>query len=141
VRTERSDGERAFMTEPALRKALVVDDQPMLGKAIRRMLVNFDVTVVGDARDACTRIEHGERFDVIISDLMMPFMNGMDLHAAIARVAPEQVARMIFMTGGAFTPQARDFFDQVGCPTLEKPFERATLLTTIETLLELRGDR
>jgi CheY-like chemotaxis protein len=129
------------MTEPASRKALVVDDQPMLGKAIRRMLAGFDVTVLGDAREAFMLIEEGERFDVIISDLMMPFMNGMDLHAAIARIAPDQVARMIFMTGGAFTPQARDFFDQISCPMLEKPFERATLLAAIEDLLTLRGDR
>jgi CheY-like chemotaxis protein len=129
------------MTDGVLHKALVVDDQPMVGKAIRRMLAGFDVTVVGDAREAFTRVEHGERFDVIISDLTMPFMNGMDLHAALARIAPEQVARMILMTGGAFTPQTRAFFDEVRCPTLEKPFERAALLAAIERLLELRGDR
>lgn len=125
----------AAVTELVPRKILVVDDQPMLAKAIRRMLAGHDVTVAGGARDALIKLEAGERYDVIISDLMMPGMSGMELHAAIATLAPEQLARMVFMTGGAFTPQARVFFDEVGCPTLEKPFDRAGLLAVIETLL------
>ncbi len=99
------------------------------------MLAGHDVTVAGGARDALTKLEAGERYDVIISDLMMPGMSGMELHAAIATLAPEQVARMVFMTGGAFTPQARTFFEEVGCPTLEKPFDRAGLLAAIDSLL------
>jgi two-component system NtrC family sensor kinase len=122
------------VTEPAPRKILVVDDQPMLAKAIRRMLSGHDVTLTGDARDALLKIESGERFDAIVSDLMMPFMSGMDLHKAVAQVAPDQVKRMVFMTGGAFTPEAREFFEQVSCPTLEKPFDRAALLAVLEPL-------
>lgn len=99
------------------------------------MLTGHDVTVIGDAREALAKVEGGERFDVIISDLMMPGMTGMELHDAIARIAPEQVRKMVFMTGGAFTPQARDFFDQVGCPTLEKPFDKAGLLAVIGSLI------
>ena len=123
------------MTDPLPRKILVVDDQPMLAKAIRRMLSGHDVSVVGGARDALAKLEAGERYDVIISDMMMPGMTGMELHAAITVLAPEQVKRMVFMTGGAFTPQARRFFDEVGSPTLEKPFDRAGLLAVIDTLL------
>jgi len=117
------------------RKILIVDDQPMLAKAIRRMLVGHDVTVVGAAEDALAKIEAGDRFDVIISDLMMPGMTGMELHGAIAKVAPEQTARMVFMTGGAFTDQARAFFEKVGSPTLEKPFDKAGLLAVIDALI------
>ncbi len=123
------------MTDVTPRKILVVDDQPMLAKAIRRMLAGHDVTVVGSAQDALAKLEGGERYDVILSDLMMPGMSGMDLHAAIGKLAPEQVTRMVFMTGGAFTPEARAFFDEVGCPTLEKPFDRAGLRAVIDTLL------
>jgi CheY-like chemotaxis protein len=125
----------ATVSEPAPRKILVVDDQPMLAKAIRRMLSGHDVTVAGGARDALTMLEGGARYDVIISDLMMPGMSGMELHAAITALAPEQVTRMVFMTGGAFTPQALAFFDEVGCPTLEKQFDRAGLLAVIDNLL------
>lgn len=122
------------MTVPVARKILVVDDQPMLAKAIRRMLSAHEVTVAGDAREALQKIQAGERYDAIVSDLMMPFMSGMDLHKAVAEIAPDQVKRMVFMTGGAFTPEAREFFEQVSCPTLEKPFDRAALLALLEPL-------
>jgi CheY-like chemotaxis protein len=119
----------------SLRKILVVDDQPMLAKAIRRMLSGHDVTVVGSGREAFAKVEAGERYDVIITDLMMPGMTGMELHAELAKLAPEQIRKMVFMTGGAFTAESRAFFDAVGCPTLEKPFDKAGLLAVIDGLL------
>jgi CheY-like chemotaxis protein len=119
----------------ARRKILVIDDQPTLAKAIRRMLGDHDVTVAGSGREALDKIEAGERYDLILSDLMMPEISGMDLHATLGTVAPEQVSKMVFMTGGAFTNQARDFFEQVPNPTIEKPFDRAGLLAVINGLL------
>lgn len=107
----------------------------MLAKAIRRMLAGFDVTVVEGAREAMATLQEGQRFDVILSDLMMPFMNGMELYKAIVALAPEQASRMVFMTGGAFTPETRTFFDEVGCTTLEKPFDKAGLLAAIDPLV------
>ena len=59
----------------------------------------------------------------------------MDLHAAIGQVAPDQVEKMVFMTGGAFTGSARQFFEQVPNPTIEKPFDKAALLAIIATFL------
>jgi CheY-like chemotaxis protein len=123
------------MSGPPSRRILVVDDQPLLTKAIRRMLSAHDVTVAASATEALAKIEAGARYDLIITDLMMPGMTGMDLHAAIERAAPEQTSRMVFMTGGAFTPEARDFFDQAGVRAIEKPFDRAGLLAVIEPLL------
>jgi CheY-like chemotaxis protein len=60
---------------------------------------------------ALQRITAGERFDIIVCDLMMPQMTGMDLHAALTRAAPDQAARMVFLTGGAFTERARRFLE------------------------------
>lgn len=107
----------------------------MLGKAIKRMLGDHDVTLVTSGREALTAIEQGSRFDVILSDLMMPEISGMDLHDAIAKVAPDQVEKMVFMTGGAFTPAARAFFEHVANPTIEKPFDKAGLLSVIDAFL------
>jgi CheY-like chemotaxis protein len=117
------------------RRILVIDDQPTLTKAIRRMLAAYDVTTVGSALEALAKFEAGERYDVILSDLMMPEMSGMDLHAALLRIAPDQVGRMVFMTGGAFTNSAKAFFDQVANPTIEKPFDRAALVAVLQPLL------
>jgi CheY-like chemotaxis protein len=114
---------------------MVVDDQPTLVKAIRRMLGEHDVTTAGSAREALDRIENGERYDVILCDVMMPELSGMDLHAALAKLAPDQVGKMVFMTGGAFTKQAEEFFDHIANPTIEKPFDRAALFAVIEGLL------
>ena len=107
----------------------------MLAKAIRRMLAAHEVTVVGGVHEALQKLQGGERYDVILSDLMMPGLSGMDLHAEISKLDPAQVSRMVFMTGGAFTDEARAFFDEVGCPTLEKPFDKAGLLAVIDNLL------
>ncbi len=124
------------MTEsPRRRKILVVDDQPTLARAIKRMLVDHDVTAVGSAREALATIEAGTRYDVILSDLMMPELSGMDLHDAVARIDADQVAKMVFMTGGAFTGRARDFVEQSKTPTIEKPFDKAALLTLLDSYL------
>ena len=68
---------------------LVVDDEPALTRVLDRALSkHHDVDAVTSARDALARIEAGERFDVIVSDLMMPEMTGMALYEEIRRSRP-----------------------------------------------------
>ena len=115
---------------PAARRGrvLVIDDEPLMGPAIRRILAHdHDVSVNAAARDALAAIEGGARYDVILCDLMMPQMTGMELHAALTQSTPEQARRMVFLTGGAFTPGARAFLERPEIPHLEKPFEPAQL--------------
>ncbi len=99
------------------------------------MLAEHDVSVVSSAREALALVAAGERFDAIVSDLMMPEIGGIELYAELASIAPDQVGRMVFMTGGGFTDEARAFFEQVANPTLEKPFDRAALLEVLAKLL------
>ena len=77
----------------------------------------------------------GERYDVVLCDLMMPEMSGMDLYAELGRLAPEQVDRMIFLTGGAFTPRAREFLEQIPNPRIEKPVDFQNLRALMKNLL------
>jgi CheY-like chemotaxis protein len=121
-------------TAPAVSRALrrgrilVVDDESMIALVVRRTLsADHDVTVSRHGREALERFNAGERFDVILCDLMMPEMTGMDLHAALLDAAPDQAQRMIFITGGAFTSRARAFLDQVPNLRIEKPFEAVSL--------------
>jgi CheY-like chemotaxis protein len=123
------------VTDLGRHRILVIDDQPTLTKAIRRMLADHDVTTLASGQAALDMIESGERYDVILSDLMMPGLSGMELHARLQHVAPDQAKKMVFMTGGAFTKQASEFFEHVGNPTIEKPFDRAALFAVIENLL------
>ena len=113
-------------------RVLVVDDEPMLARAMGRALgQEHDVTLVASAGEACARIVGGERYDIILCDLMMPQMTGMDLHAALARACPEQAAQMVFMTGGAFTAEARSFLDEVPNQRIEKPFDAQHLRSIV----------
>ena len=111
---------------------LVVDDEVMVARSIRRAIgPEHDVTAMERADEALERIVAGERFDVILCDLMMPEMTGMDLHARLLEVAPEQATATIFLTGGAFTPGAREFLSQTPNQRIEKPFDSLHLRALI----------
>jgi CheY-like chemotaxis protein len=105
----------------------VVDDEPALARAIARALGSeHDITTAGNGKEALA-LALSSTFDVILSDLMMPEMTGMELHARLAAESPRQAERMVFMTGGAFTASARDFLRAVSNPRLEKPLEMSNL--------------
>jgi len=115
---------------------LIVDDEPMIGRALLRILApDHDVVVVTRGREAVERLERGERYDVILCDLMMPEMTGMDLHAGLSLRFSECAARMVFLTGGVFTPQARDFLDTVPNQRIEKPFSAQSIRALVRELL------
>jgi PAS domain S-box-containing protein len=105
-------------------RVLVIDDEPLVRSFLGRALSgDHDVTVESHAEEALAQIRDGARFDVILCDVMMPQMTGIDLYNAILRIAPDQAARIIFVTGGAFTGRAQDFLHQTPNPHIEKPFE------------------
>ena len=113
-------------------RILVVDDEEAVVRAVRRILSDeHDVVAVVTAREALALCARGETFDLILSDLMMPEMTGMDLHQELSRVAPDQAERMIFLTGGAFTPKARRFLSESPREHLEKPFDSTHLRASV----------
>lgn len=118
-------------------RVLVIDDEALIARAIASMLrAEHDVVTTTSARDALQQIaDGGEPFDVILCDLMMPVMTGMDFYDELARVAPDRTSSVIFLTGGAFTPKARAFMDRVANPRLEKPFDFPTLRALINDRL------
>jgi CheY-like chemotaxis protein len=119
-------------------RVLIVDDEPRLIGALRRVLEDeHEVEGVASAREAHALLTSGQRYDVILCDLMMPEMTGMDLHAELARTSPEVAERMVFLTGGVFTPRARAFLDQVANARLEKPLDSQNLRVLIRD--RLRG--
>jgi PAS domain S-box-containing protein len=116
------------------RRVLVIDDEPALSSMIRRVLSrDCDVEIAGDGREGLQRLEKDEPYDVVLCDLMMPDMTGMDVYAEIAQRRPGMEERFVFMTGGAFTPRATDFLAQVPNRRLEKPFETAVLRAIVNS--------
>jgi CheY-like chemotaxis protein len=124
----------AVASEPRAR-ILVVDDEPLIGNTIRRILSTYEVVAVTDAREALGRVRAGERFDLVLCDLSMPEMSGMDLHAAIVHDVPPVARRMAFITGGAYTDRAREFLARADRPQIAKPFTPATLRDAVRLLL------
>jgi CheY-like chemotaxis protein/anti-sigma regulatory factor (Ser/Thr protein kinase) len=113
-------------------RVLVVDDDALVANSIRRALVrDHEVVVETSARAALARVAGGERFGAIVCDLMMPEMNGMELHAELRRVSPETGARVVFVTGGAYARDAREYLEAVPNPRLEKPFDAESLRAAI----------
>jgi PAS domain S-box-containing protein len=112
---------------PRCASVLVVDDEASVGLAIRRVLGTHDVTTVTSARDALRVLAAGKDFDVVLSDLMMPGMSGMDLYRELLRLYPHLARKVVFLTGGAFTADASSFLDRVDNERVEKPFDSQKL--------------
>lgn len=109
-------------------KILVVDDDAAICTAIRRTLGRrHQVTTTTSGREAIDRIKGGERYDLILCDLMMPMVTGMEVHAELTEAAPEQASRLVFLTGGAFTTEAREFLKRIPNERFEKPFDGGRL--------------
>jgi len=116
----------------ARRRVLAVDDEALLLKAYRRMLsdVHEVVTALG-ARDALLVLEKTPDFDVVLCDLQMPEMSGMEFYQLAKSRYPGLEQRFIFVTGGACSTDARRFLEQsVTC--VNKPFRVDELLGAIE---------
>jgi restriction endonuclease Mrr len=58
----------------------------------------------------------------------------MDLYAEMGRIAPDQVERIVFVTGGAFTPRAREFLERIPNARVEKPIDLQNLRQLLRNL-------
>jgi CheY-like chemotaxis protein len=115
---------------------LVIDDEESLGQAIRRYLsADHDVEAVTSARVALDLLAKGARYDVILCDLMMPQITGMEVHDFVVKIDAKQAQRIVFVTGGAFTEAARLFFEKTPNQRIEKPFDLKTLRLMINELI------
>jgi signal transduction histidine kinase/ActR/RegA family two-component response regulator len=115
------------------RRVLAVDDEALLLKAYRRMLSDFHVveTALGGV-DALHTLERDASYDVILCDLQMPEMSGMGFHEAVRARWPALAERFVFVTGGAFSPDAKRFLEESVCSVIQKPFRVEDLLALIE---------
>ena len=114
-------------------RILIVDDEEMIIRILTRILAKeHDVVTTVDAREALAMCARGEKFDLILCDLMMPIMTGIELHSEISLLSPEQAQAMIFVTGGAFTEKTRSFLSDIPKEHIEKPFDAANLRAIVQ---------
>jgi signal transduction histidine kinase/ActR/RegA family two-component response regulator len=114
--------------EAPAKRILVIDDEPAVARVIARILSReHQVEAISDARQALLKVSAGETYDLVFCDLMMPNMTGMAFHDALAKVAPDLAARVIFLSGGTFTREAEEFLARVPNRRLAKPIDPAVL--------------
>jgi CheY-like chemotaxis protein len=109
------------------RRVLVVDDEPYILVSVRRALNHYDVEVAESGEEALRILEHDQAFDIILCDLVMGKLSGIDVYNWMGEHHPRLQRRTVFMTAGAFTAASRSFLANVRNPVLHKPFDTKTL--------------
>ena len=114
-------------------RILIVDDERAMRTTLAALLSDrYDVLTADSGASAIGTLKSDPAFDAVLCDLMMPGVSGVDVYAWIQAEAPELAQKVVFMTGGAFTPRARDLLDRVPNRHVEKPFELAELSAALE---------
>jgi signal transduction histidine kinase len=103
-------------------RILAIDDDPLVIKALKRVLRGYHLTTTQGGREALDLLAREQPFHVILCDLMMPEMTGIDVYQRVKEREPGLERRIVFLTGGAFTEQARGFLATVPNLRLDKPF-------------------
>jgi len=124
------------VARPRRAVVLVVDDEPLVGTVLARILRDHDVTVVTKAEEALALLAAGKHFDVILSDLMMPAMTGMAFYEELTRRYPDAARRVAFVTGGVFSPEVRAFLDSVPNEHLAKPLNAESVRSLVRRLID-----
>lgn len=126
------------MSDNAKRRArvLVIDDEPLICDVIRMMLEDkHDVVTVSSGADAQALLDRDQGFDVILCDLMMAGVSGIDLYVWLGQHHPQIRSRIVFMTGGAYTPQSRDFVEHTPNRFIAKPLMWSTVEEAISAMV------
>ncbi|HEU0075055.1 MAG TPA: ATP-binding protein [Dehalococcoidia bacterium] len=118
------------------RRVLVVDDEISIRQLLSEILVldHHSVAVASSGVEA-TDLAERESFDVIITDMKMPGMDGAEFYRRVRQRDPQQARRIIFITGDTVSPDTRAFLQRVSNPVLAKPFKIGPLRDAIESVL------
>jgi two-component system NtrC family sensor kinase len=117
---------------------LLVDDEPDVREVLADLLVSegHQVDTAEDGFAALERLE-GRAYDLIVTDLRMPGLDGTGLYREVARRHPELSRRFVFTTGDVLSPGVRDFLEEVALPQLSKPFDAADVSAVLRRALKL----
>lgn len=118
---------------------LVVDDEPSLLKTMQRILEPHHEVVLAKGGYAALEFlsRQPERFDVIVSDLSMPDVNGKDLYFYLLDKHPGLEQRIIFVTGGVDLLHFKQFLTDIKNPCIEKPFTKDQLLYMVDKMMSV----
>jgi DNA-binding response OmpR family regulator len=122
-------------------RILVIDDEPEVADFLVDALAldGHRVEAVSNGLFALKQIDE-HRYDLLISDIRMPGLDGPGLLRDLQRHHPEMVPRLIFVSGETFTPGVQAFLAHSGIPTMSKPVSMQALRRFVQTMLDgVRG--
>jgi CheY-like chemotaxis protein len=119
-------------------RILVVDDDPDIRRVIAQGLtMAHQIVTASNGVEAIAVIRSGDRFDVILSDVMMPELDGVGLYVELLEIAPEQAQRIVLVSSGGDAAETLRL--ATARPYLEKPFELSRLRELVADALERWG--
>lgn len=120
-------------SRPRRRRLLVVDDETLLARSIELQLEDdHDVEIVATGQAALDRLRREPTFDLVLCDMMLPDISGMDVYEQARAIENGSHERFVFMTGGSFSPKVFKFLRENEVPCLEKPFTAEQLKEIID---------
>ena len=121
-------------------RILVVDDESSVRYVLERVLkhLNYSVDTIADAKTALEKIAAGENYDVILTDIRMPGMNGIEMYSYILEKAPSMANKTIFVTGDVMGTDVREFLVRYNLPYLSKPFHVKAVKDKIDDVLRIK---
>jgi len=122
------------VTPRAPQRILIVDDEPLVAKSLAKLLKGREVTALNSAEEALTLLR-AQAFDLILSDVMMPEVDGPTFYQRLITRDASYQRRVIFVTGAAKLDSAQKALKTIGCPVLYKPVTRAELEAAIQACL------
>jgi CheY-like chemotaxis protein len=108
-------------------RVLVVDDDPEVRSVLELALAGHDVVIANDGSDALALISRGGAFDLVLCDVAMPTMGGVELWMEVSLSHPELVPGFVLMTGGAMSRGDRLFLGARAVEVLYKPISTKVL--------------
>ncbi len=118
-------------------RVLVVDDESTIRVALRRFFsrLGWSVDEAAGGEEALEKLlatEDSQPYRLIVCDLRMPGLNGVDLHDRLAELRPAILERIIFSTGDTVSEEVADIIGKTRCLVLQKPFALSELLKTVQ---------
>ncbi len=116
-------------------RIMIVDDSPLMRRALRKLLVGHGHDVVCEAGDGAAAIREyqSHRPDLITMDIVMPGVTGMEAAKAIMEAAPR--ARIVMVSSLDSRQSVQDAVELGAVSYLLKPFDKAKVLATTEQAL------
>jgi len=129
-------GAQPVIKTPRPRKVLVVDDEGHMRDLFCEILRNdgHEVVTAGNGHEGLL-LAQTQPFDLLITDIKMPDMDGPVLHETLKKLQSPLAAHVLFVSGDLMNPSTLRFVEGSGCPYIAKPFEVSVVRDAIRRIL------